>query len=65
MNTSITRRQFLADIGGGMLVATVGYSVAHELALAPAFALDAADTLDFGSLEPLVRLMQETPADKL
>src|SRR5688572_9596558 len=65
MKTSITRRQFLADIGGGMLVATVGYSVAHELALAPAFALDAPDTLEFGSLEPLVRLMQETPADKL
>jgi hypothetical protein len=65
MNSSLTRRRFLADIGSGMLVATVGFSVAHELALAPAFALDAPEPLDFGSLEPLVRLMQETPADKL
>jgi hypothetical protein len=48
-----------------MLVATVGCSIAHELGLAPAFAGDAPETLDFGSLEPLVRLMQETPVDKL
>src|SRR5215475_8983483 len=60
-----TRRQFLADVGRGMLVATVGYSAASELGLATAFAAEAPDTLDFGSLEPLVRFMQETPVDKL
>ncbi len=48
-----------------MLVATVGYGMASELGLAPAFAIDAPDALDFGALEPLVRLMQETPANKL
>jgi hypothetical protein len=65
MNAPRTRREFLADVGRGMVVATVGYGLARELCLAPAFAAEAADTLDFGSLEPLVRFMQETPAAKL
>src|SRR6184192_482087 len=65
MNTHHTRREFLADVGRGMLVATVGYGIAHELSLAPAFAADAPDALDFGPLEALVRFMQETPAAKL
>lgn len=65
MNSPKTRRQFLADVGRGMLVASVGYSAASELGLAPAFAADASETLEFGSLEPLVRFMQETPVDKL
>ena len=65
MNSPKSRRQFFADVGRGMLVATVGYSAANELGLAPAFAADAPDTLDFGSLEPLVRFMQETSTDKL
>jgi len=65
MNTPHTRREFLADVGRGMLVASVGYGMATELGLAPAFAADAPDTLDFGPLESLVRLMQETPANKL
>jgi hypothetical protein len=65
MNTTRTRREFLADVGRGMLVASVGYGMATELGLAPAFAADASDALDFGPLESLVRLMQETPANKL
>ena len=65
MNTPHTRREFLADVGRGMLVASVGYGMATELGLAPAFAADAPDTLDFGPLESLVCLMQETPANKL
>lgn len=65
MNTRFTRREFLTDVGRGMLLATVGSTVATDLGLAPAFAADAPDVLDFGSLEPLVRLMQETPATKL
>ena len=48
-----------------MLIATVGGGLASELSLAPAFAADAPDALDFGPLEPLVRVMQETPANKL
>src|SRR6266550_6970165 len=65
MNTPHTRREFLADVGRGMLVASVGYGMATELGLAPAFGAEASDTLDFGPLESLVRLMQETPANKL
>jgi len=44
MNTNTvlpTRREFLADIGQGMLVASVGAGLASELGLAPAFAADA------------------------
>ena len=65
MNAPRTRREFLSDIGRGMIVATVGSGLAHQLSLAPAFAADASDALEFGSLEPLVRFMQETPASKL
>src|SRR5213592_2503163 len=65
MKTTHTRREFLADVGRGMLVASVGYGMATELGLAPAFGAEASDTLDFGPLESLVRLMQETPANKL
>ena len=60
-----TRREFLADVGRGMLVASVGSAVATDLGLAPAYADEGAKTLSFGPLEPLVALMQETPANKL
>src|SRR6058998_4126136 len=46
-----------------MVVATVGYEVASDLGLAPALAGESA--LSFGSLEPLVCLMQETPVNRL
>ncbi|HEY7327537.1 MAG TPA: hypothetical protein VH592_07855 [Gemmataceae bacterium] len=59
------RREFLADVGRGMLVATVGSAVATDLGLAPAWAGDSAERLTFGKMEPLVALMQETPIDKL
>jgi hypothetical protein len=65
MNTPHTRREFFADVGRGMVVATVGYSLASELGLATTFAADVPDALTFGELEPLVCLMQETPANKL
>ncbi len=65
METLNTRREFFADVGRGMVVATVGYSLASELGLATVFAADALDALTFGELEPLVCLMQETPVDKL
>jgi hypothetical protein len=60
-----TRREFLAQIGQGTLAATVGYEVATGLGLSPAGAAEAPEALTFGDLEPLVRLMQETPAAKL
>lgn len=60
-----TRRDFLAEVGRGVLVATVGCELASDLGLAVANAEEAAGALNFGSLEPLVRLMQETPANAL
>ena len=64
------RREFLGEVGRGMLVAGVGSVLAQDLGLASA-ALAAGDAgpggkrLTFGALEPLVALMQETPADRL
>src|SRR6266480_7159478 len=63
MNAPRTRREFLAEVGRGMMVATVGYGVARELGLATALAEETA--LSFGALEPLVGLMQETPVNRL
>lgn len=65
MNAPRTRREFLADVGRGMLVATVGYEAATDLGLASALAEDGPDRLSFGALEPLVGLMQETPVNRL
>jgi hypothetical protein len=60
-----TRREFLADVGKGMLVAGIGSDLAADLGLASARADEAPGKLTFGELEPLVCQMQETPADKL
>jgi len=60
-----TRREFLTDAGRGALAATLGLRVAGDLGFLPALAADDAETLSFGALEPLVGLLQETPADKL
>lgn len=60
-----SRRSFMADVGKGMLLASVGSSLASELGLATGMAAEAAKGLTFGSLEPLVSLMQQTPSDKL
>src|SRR5947209_324952 len=63
MNRS--RREFLADVGRGMLVASVGPALAFDLGLASAHAGEGPETLSFGDREPLVALLQETPANKL
>jgi hypothetical protein len=60
------RREFLADVGRGMLVASVGSTLAQDLGLAPAaLAEDGNGRLTFGPIESLVSLMQETSADRL
>src|SRR5262249_34733940 len=60
------RREFLADVGRGMLVASVGPALAQDLGLASiALAGEGAERLTFGAMEPLVSLMQETPAARL
>lgn len=68
-----TRRGFLADVGSGVLVASVGMGLATELGLAPKALADdakgdgpaAPPALSFGEMEPLVCLMQETPINRL
>jgi hypothetical protein len=62
---SHTRREFLADVGKGMIAASIGVGVAQELGLCPAFGGEEPKELSFGSLEPLVELLQETPKTKL
>src|ERR1700712_683723 len=61
-----TRRDFLSDVGRGMITAAIGYGMASELRLASAPGGEAPPArLEFGASEPLARLMQETPAAKL
>ena len=60
-----TRREFMGDVGRGMLLAGLGTSLAYELGLAKVHANDADSALNFGKLEPLVALMQDTPPEKL
>ncbi len=48
-----------------MIVATVGHEVSSEMGMADVRAAEAVKPLNFGELEPLVGLMQETPAAKL
>src|SRR5437868_15449855 len=62
-----SRRAFLADVGKGVLVASVGVGLARDLGLAATLDEhhDAPEALSFGELEPLVCLMQETPVNRL
>jgi hypothetical protein len=70
------RREFLADVGSGMLTAGVGASLFFDMGLTPVRAADAYKSsgqkptgdktpLNFGELEPLVSLMQDTAPEKL
>src|SRR5437763_1562179 len=63
-----TRREFLSDVGKGVLIAAMGPALAVDLGLAAA--ADAKgdggpDVICFGSLERLVQQLQETPIGKL
>jgi hypothetical protein len=61
------RREFLANVGRGMVVAGVGYAAARELGLSPLSAEDApgSERLSFGSRERLAALLEETPPERL
>jgi hypothetical protein len=60
------RREFLATVGQGMLIASVGYATAMDLGLARrALADDEPQPLDFGPMEKMVALIQETPPEKI
>jgi hypothetical protein len=65
MTVPLTRREFLTEVGRGMVIATVGYEVASQLGLASTLEQETAEALSFGTLEPLVCLMQETPVQRL
>jgi hypothetical protein len=60
-----SRREFMADIGRGMLVASVGSSIAFDLGLSKTLAAETRPRLTFAGIEPLVTLLQETPAKEL
>lgn len=60
-----SRRDFLADVGRGMLVASLGTATALDLGLSNAEAADTTERVTFGKMEPLVSLMQETEPNKL
>lgn len=59
------RRTFLRDVGAGMLAAGLGSGLPRELGLSLAFADDGPERLNFGPLEGLASLLQETPVDRL
>jgi hypothetical protein len=59
------RREFLANVGKGMLIASIGPVLASDLGLSTSLAGEGSDRLSFGDREPLVGLMQDTPAKKL
>lgn len=60
-----TRRDFLADVGKGMLMTSVGPALASELGISPALAEGHTPTLEFGRLESLVEVMQENSAERM
>lgn len=59
------RRQFLANVGTGMLVGSLGTALSTDLGISTAFAGEDSERLTFGDMEPLVALMQETPLSRL
>src|SRR5262245_1721377 len=59
------RRRFLEEVGRGMLAASLGSALASEFTLPQAFGDESQEKLSFGKMEPLVALLQETPADKV
>lgn len=65
MNEPQSRREFLADVGKGTLLATIGPALAAELGITTAVAEEAPAALNFGGMESLVCFMQETPVSKL
>ena len=50
--TNYNRREFLADVGKGMLIASVGPALAADLGISSAFADEKPKCLLFGDREP-------------
>ena len=60
-----SRREFLVDVGRGMLVAGLGTAVVSNLGMSTAFADRGPDSLPLGPYASLVDLIRSTPPDKL
>ena len=60
-----SRRDFLNDVGRGMILTGLGASLAAELGVGAMAREGDTDLLDFGKLRPLVGLMQNTNVNKL
>ncbi len=59
------RREFLTDVGRGMLAVGLGSTVAADLGFSTAYAGEVPEALNFGAYDPLIDLLQSTPANKL
>jgi hypothetical protein len=59
-----SRRQFLIEVGRGMVAASIGWSASARLCAATPL-LQEPGALSFGPLEPLVALLLDTPVDAL
>ena len=66
MSDGRNRRNFLADVGRGTLIAAVGFEYGDRPGAGRGIRGRGAraERLTFGELEGLVALMQETPADE-
>jgi hypothetical protein len=60
-----SRREFLGGIGSSLGYAAIGLAIAERLGFAEAMSVLAPGRLRFGALDPLVDLLQATPADAL
>ena len=63
--TPRTRREFLAEVAAGAVVAALGPSIAFDLGVRRAAAEEAPARLSFGAFDPVVALLTETPLERL
>jgi hypothetical protein len=59
------RREFMSDVGHGMLAAGLGASLASDLGFSTAFAEEGSESIPLGKYTRLVELMRDTAAEKL
>jgi hypothetical protein len=63
--TTTSRRAFLGGVGGTFGCAALGWALTESLGFSETFFRGAGERLRFGALDPLVDLLQATPADEL
>lgn len=62
---ALRRREFLSDVGRGMLAAGLGASLADDLGFSPTFAAEGAAEIPLGKYAALVELMRSQAPEKL